>query len=336
MAHYELETVACPSCHSTKLATIISQAKELYNGMPDRFDVVKCELCEFVFTNPRPTPATMSYFYPQAAGYYRPAPARKLSHGFSQQILRVLLARDFGYTHLMPKGTAPRWLALGAGPMRYKILLQHTPRFVEGGRLLDIGCASGTYLTYMRDLGWKELYGVEMNAECVRNAREKHGLSNVIQGVIEDLPYADRFFDVVNLSMTLEHCYDPLMALRSVRRILKDSGQLILSVPDISGVEARLFKENFYGLQVPQHLNHFTPHTLKQFLIRAGFRPGEIVHHRFDRDLVASAGYRESPWAARFLSNPAIRKTLVKGTIETLGALGKTSRMSAFASPEPH
>jgi 2-polyprenyl-3-methyl-5-hydroxy-6-metoxy-1,4-benzoquinol methylase len=241
-----------------------------------------------------------------------------------------VLARRFGYElrQLSPLADFIPGLL-----WRNKLRLAHVPRFVSDGRLLDIGCAWGGYLWRMQELGW-EVYGIELNATAARYAREDLGLANVRSGSFADLDFPDGAFDVVHMSMVLEHLYDPAEALHRINKLLRSNGQFILSVPDISGFEARLFRDKCYTLQVPQHLSHFSPETVTRFLHQAGFAVEEILHQRARKDFLQSAEYLENKTLARVLKDSLVRGAVLGPLVGILAALGKTSRMSIFARKE--
>lgn len=329
---YQLESVSCGLCGSADNRVVLHQAKELYNGLDARFDVVECTDCGFVFTNPRPTAASIGCFYPDSARYYQPNKKRILAGtgfkpGWRGRIQKSLLSHYFGYE--LP--TLPRLCNVLAWPIRRsRLYASHLPRWKPEGRLLDVGCAWGGYLWRMQQLGW-EAYGVELNAQATSFARQELGLTHVSAGSIENLDYPDGFFDVVHLSMVLEHLHDPLVTLRKVQLLLKDTGQLILSVPDIDGTEARLFKDKAYTLQVPQHLSHFSPATIRTCLDSAGFDVERIVHQRTKSDFVKSAAYLDEGWRKRFLLCAPFRNLLLGPFVSLLAFLGCTSRMSVYA-----
>jgi len=133
------------------------------------------------------------------------------------------------------------------------------------------------------------------------------------------------------MNMVLEHMYYPMQIVQKVHNILKPNGQLIISVPDISGFESSFYKAYAYGLQVPEHLHHFSPKTVRLLLEENGFNVEKIVHQNFDRDLVASAGYMQNNRLSKILRNKIIRKTFVKFFVSLLAVMGKTSRMSIYA-----
>ncbi|MHB8708500.1 MAG: class I SAM-dependent methyltransferase [Desulfuromonadales bacterium] len=324
---YTMERVPCALCGSLRHEIYLRQAKELYNGLDAWFDVVRCRDCGHYFTNPRPTAETIACFYPDSARYYQPKSARAdADKAVGSRLQRSVLASSFGYPFSRLPKIIEFPLCRWAGRRH---LAAHVPRFVQGGRLLDIGCAWGGYLSRMRSLGW-DVCGVELNDTAAAYARESLGL-DVRTGTVERIDALEGTFDVVHMSMVLEHLYDPLGSLKSIGRILKGGGQLILSVPDLSGCEARFFGDKAYTLQVPQHLQHFTPTTITAFLEKTGFRVERIVHQRTKADIVKSAAYLERRWLNSLL-NSALFKGLVLSPLTTLLAwCGKSSRMSVYA-----
>lgn len=88
-----------------------------------------------------------------------------------------------------------------------------------GARVLDLGCGEGNLLKSLKDTKQVIGTGIEQNEEKVSLCIEK-GLS-VLQGDIngEVLDYADKAFDFVILSQTLQQVYQPDALLRSILRV---------------------------------------------------------------------------------------------------------------------
>jgi SAM-dependent methyltransferase len=127
------------------------------------------------------------------------------------------------------------------------------------GVLVDIGCGDGSFLVEARRKGWRVL-GTEINARIPAPGLE-------IWGSIDELvPKAP--FDCITLWHSLEHLRDPVGGLRQLRSLLKPEGTLILAVPNASGAQARLFGEHWLHLDVPRHLHHFSPESLRRTLER--------------------------------------------------------------------
>ena len=140
------------------------------------------------------------------------------------------------------------WLNVG-----YKIRRQRLDRFYNSwinrfykgaGALLDIGCGDGNFISYMEDLGWNA-FGVEVDKDVIKNVPEN--LKTRIELVNTSLDEADfgtESFDVVSLWNVFEHISDSDNLLDTVKRILKKNGLLVMQVPNIESLEARIFKKN--------------------------------------------------------------------------------------------
>lgn len=95
-------------------------------------------------------------------------------------------------------------------------------------RVLDAGCGTGRTMAELAMLG--TVSGVDPSSEAVRFCQAR-GLQDVHQAGLEDLPFADRVFDVVLACDVLEHVEDDLGALLELRRVTKQGGALVVTVP---------------------------------------------------------------------------------------------------------
>ncbi len=117
--------------------------------------------------------------------------------------------------------------------------------------LLEVGCGSGEWLTYMRRLGWR-VEGVEPDPKAAETARSQ-GL-NVRTGQLSDQRYPDEYADVICLVHVIEHLHEPLGTLRECRRVLKPNGRLVIATPNSASLGHRRFKSNWVSLDPPRHL----------------------------------------------------------------------------------
>ncbi len=90
-----------------------------------------------------------------------------------------------------------------------------------GSTVLDLGCGEGDLLVLLRDRKGVQGFGIELVESKVARCIAR-GLS-VIQGDmnLEVMDYADRSFDYVVLSRTLQQAYKPDDLIRSMLRIGK-------------------------------------------------------------------------------------------------------------------
>ena len=71
--------------------------------------------------------------------------------------------------------------------------------------VLEVGCNFGGQLLLLRKLGFKNLYGVEINPEIVELSRKRANFVNIIVGDVLNIPFKDASFDLVFTSGLLIH-----------------------------------------------------------------------------------------------------------------------------------
>jgi len=235
-----METVLCNSCNNAS-SDIIFEIPDLYlNRVNKLYTFVKCRNCGLIYQNPQPTQEEIQEAYPAAY-------------------------ETFNVGH-------PRsWLEMQAH--RYGIekrcnTVVYTKR--QGGKILDIGCSTGTFLDAMRTkFGW-EAYGVEVNEYAAEIARERFKLE-IFTGSLKRASYPSDYFDAITLWDVLEHVTDPSSTLSEVKRIMKPDGILILRVPNYDSWGARIFGQTWAGLDAPRHLYVFSRKNLITVLDKNGF-----------------------------------------------------------------
>jgi SAM-dependent methyltransferase len=148
----------------------------------------------------------------------------------------------------------------------------------SGRRLLDIGCGDGSFLLAAREVGW-DVMGTELNPGPARDI----GLD--VRESIDQLP-CSASFDCITMWHTLEHMLDILSMLLNIGRLLKPGGKLIVAVPDLGGLQARIFGPKWLHADVPRHLFHFDAKALLHCLGEAGFSVQRKWHQEFEYDLL--------------------------------------------------
>src|SRR5437868_5454693 len=108
-------------------------------------------------------------------------------------------------------------------------LITGTPKHV-----LEIGCASGQTLAYLKERGAELTVGVEYSPDVAERARNR-GVDHVIVGDVEtlDLNFEENTFDVILAGHVLEHLVDPWSVLRKLWKLLKPQGRLIGALPNV-------------------------------------------------------------------------------------------------------
>lgn len=129
------------------------------------------------------------------------------------------------------------------------------------GPILDVGCGDGTLIDALKAQG-REAIGLE------RESRRADVLDLDISEVEGD-------YAAVVFWHSLEHLYDPRAAIEHAHRVLEPGGVLVVVVPNITSLQARLFGDGWLALDLPRHLVHLSDRALVDGLGEAGF---EVEH----------------------------------------------------------
>ncbi|MCU0304894.1 MAG: class I SAM-dependent methyltransferase [Thermoanaerobaculales bacterium] len=140
------------------------------------------------------------------------------------------------------------------------------------GSVLDVGCATGTFLRRALARGWR-CTGVEI-ADYARQ-RVQGELGVPVVASLAELPDDERY-DLVTLHHVLEHIHDPLGFLRDEIRP-RVGGRLLVEVPNFASLGSRVHGPGWRDLRPDQHVVHYTPTTLARLVERAGFRVREVT-----------------------------------------------------------
>lgn len=150
-----------------------------------------------------------------------------------------------------------------------------SPRLPPPARLLDVGAGRGRFVAAARAAGY-EAEGIEPSTRGVAGAAA-NGIA-LRQESIEEASVAARSLDAVTLWHVLEHLDEPGRALERTARWLRPGGTLLVGVPNLASVQARVGGSRWYHLDVPRHRVHFTVAGLEALLRRSGFEIVSIHH----------------------------------------------------------
>ena len=139
-------------------------------------------------------------------------------------------------------------------------------RGAEAPRVLDFGCGYGGFLSMCSMYGF-EAWGVDRSAAKRDNATFARVFSE-----IEDIAGMAPFH-ALTLFEVLEHLDDPRGLMMRLRDLLAPGGVLVLETPDCSGVRGIETRYDYSKIHPLEHINGFTPKTLKRFAARLGFMP---------------------------------------------------------------
>jgi len=125
--------------------------------------------------------------------------------------------------------------------------------FPEEGRLLDVGCGTGS-LAHAMAARWpaRQVIGVDVAAPYVAFARSQHRLDNLTfeEADAGRLPYADASFAGATAQLVLNFVPDTAAALNEIKRVTRRGGRLVAAVWDFRGglVYQRIFWDTAAGI----------------------------------------------------------------------------------------
>jgi len=227
----------CPSCDQDDFSLFVESNGE---------KIVKCNYCELLFVNPRPT----------------------------ESAIKKLFVEDYIETEERVTEDFTNWRidSLKREADCIKLMLP------SGGNLLDLGTASGFFLGLFADTsGWK-VEGVEPSRYAAKAASEKYNV-NVYAGFLGDQNLPSQSFDIVtSLDAFCFHPH-PNKDIQEIKRILKEDGLFALEIPGLSFRLLKnkgLFSRLIYGvparLNAGVHLIYYNRKTLGEMLERHGFQ----------------------------------------------------------------
>ncbi|MCI0504638.1 MAG: class I SAM-dependent methyltransferase, partial [Gammaproteobacteria bacterium] len=261
----KLEQKECPlGCNDGD--EFVLTGHDMLHNLPGEFNVVRCRTCGLMRTNPRPSKDSIGYYYPSNYGPYIGSKVQKDLTNCKKGIGGAIKS----IAGLFMDSRATRIPNL------------------KRGRMLEIGCASGSFLHKMAKDGWI-VEGIEFSTEAAKSARTLG--YNVYAGPLETAPEPEEKFDLVVGWMVLEHLHDPIECLNRLHCWSNPDAWLVLSVPNAAAIEFCLFRNKWYGLHLPNHLYHFTPHTIEKALAATGWRLEKIYHQRVLTNIVVGLGY---------------------------------------------
>ncbi len=252
----------CPICNSSELTNYMICKDHMLTK--ESFNITKCINCSFLFTNPRPKENHIYKYYKSDKYISHTNNSNNLTNTIYKLVRKITLSQ--------------------------KVRLLNS--ISSDKSLLDFGCGTGEFLNACKNNGWK-VNGLEPDDQAREMAT---GLvkSKIIKN-IQELKSIDKI-SLITLWHTLEHIPGLNYTLEELKSKLLKKGKFIIAVPNYKSYDAQLYKNNWAAYDVPRHLYHFSPDTMKLLLKYHGLKVLKIVPMKFDAYYVSllSEKYKNS------------------------------------------
>lgn len=239
----------CPVCNSETLQNSFS-CKD-FTTSQETFHIQNCTTCSFVLTNPRPVDQDLGKYY-ESNDY--------ISHTNSQKGI-------FNRVYQIVRNYAIR--------KKFQLVNQLN----SNGLILDYGCGTGEFLGYVQQQG-RLVLGIEPSNPARQQAIQNHQLK--VLSIEEFFQVSEHSASVISLWHVLEHVPNLRETLKKFHEILQENGHLLIAVPNCSSLDAQIYGNLWAGYDVPRHLWHFTPKTMKQLVESEGFNLLKVKGMPFD------------------------------------------------------
>ena len=239
----------CPICEGKQSQAVL--ICEDYTVSHEKFTIVACSSCGFQFTNPRPKESEIAKYY-ESDDYVSHSNSKK---GVINSIYQFI--RQFS--------------------IKKKVKMINT--LSKKGNLLDIGSGTGEFLNAAKENGWI-VRGIEPNEMAKEQSIGNFQLNIGSQEDLSTLAAAS--FDIITMWHVLEHVHHLNDRVGELHRLLSQSGKVIIAVPNYTSADAHHYGKNWAAYDVPRHLYHFSPNSIKQLFIKHNFTFVKSYPMKFD------------------------------------------------------
>ena len=241
-----------------------------FHGRPEQYTLVRCPACSLVWLSNPPEPSEMHLHYTAAYD--------KLISAAGQNSPRAWGFRKAGSGAIQAvRGASRPWMQLG--------VLFGIPGGANLGICMALRCPLKPPERLKSGAGHRCLWAISWKP-----------------------PFRPESFDVITCFDVLEHLYEPRRVMARVGEWLKPGGIFDVLVPNVDSAEARVFGSYWHGLELPRHLFHYSPASLKFLAESAGLRevsletrrnPAVGTSLRYVGMIFLAVGIRRTPVAYR-------------------------------------
>ena len=235
------QELACVACGSSDVSHEFEK-----NG----FGYGTCRSCGTLFQTPRPSMEAFSKFY-------------------RDSVSNVFWAEQF-----FPAVAEARRERI-LGPRAKSLVKTCLNLGIDVQTLVDVGAGHGILLEEWKKVKHEtELIAVEPSASMANECRKKG--FRVIEDVVENVTEVSGLADLVACFEVLEHVFDPLSFVNSLKRLGKPGGHVFISTLCVDGFDIQTLWDKSNSVFPPHHLNFISVEGFRRLFARAGMEVTSI------------------------------------------------------------
>ncbi len=219
--------------------------------LPTEYNIVSCKHCGFIFND-----IAYSEVYEKYYSHYRG------NTNFS-------IPSDFKYSIDKDKRENRH--------LKTASFIESVASLDKQSNILDVGCSYGATLIALKDKGYVNLIGLDLDRDSI-SYLHKSGITGMVGSIFsEDLIEFNGKFDLIILGHILEHLHEPRRAIDSIKKWLKPNGKIMIECPDLYQYPRTSPFPGFFAEY--EHINHFSIISLMNLMIDfnlVAYRAGTI------------------------------------------------------------
>ena len=290
---------SCPACGQKNIVSIFSA--EDYTVSHKRFDICECKNCTLRFTQNVPAADEIAPYY-QSENY--------ISHSDTNKGLINTLYHKVRSRTLVQK----------------RKMIQKLTGKSTGG-ILDVGGGTGAFLNTMRQAGWQTT-GLEPDETARKKALELYSLNLESSEKLFSLPLQS--FDAITMWHVIEHVHKLHAYIKKLKELLKPDGKLFIAVPNYTCYDEKTYGEFWAAYDVPRHLYHFSPASMKTLLSSHAIEVNNIKPMWYDSFYVSMLSEKYKTGESNFL------KAFIVGCISNFKAMFNKEKCSSVIYVATH
>ncbi len=262
--HHSVHHKICPACKASALTEVFTV--EDYAVSHERFPIIECNECGLRFTDLVPCETVIGRYY-QSTDYVSHSDTKK---GIINRLYHI--ARSF--------------------TLQQKLNLVRKVTGKSVGMHLDVGSGIGAFVHKMERGGWSTI-GVEPDEKARTIAAKKYNADVFPAEHFFTLPAGT--YDAITMWHVLEHVHQLDKYILQAKSLLSKGGKLIFAVPNYTSKDAGVYKTEWAAYDVPRHLYHFSPESMRRLMKRHGLHVKQTYNMWLDSFYVSmlSEKYRK-------------------------------------------
>ena len=150
-------------------------------------------------------------------------------------------------------------------------------KLCKSGKVLDFGAGAGNLSQYLKAKGY-DVDSFEVDEQSKQWLANKRHL-NVVER------FEKEHYDVIIMEQVLEHLPNPMETMGQLKAALKSDGVFLISIPNINSFQARVFREKWFHLDAPRHVNHFHGKSFFRLMEKLDLKVAKSYGFNFHMDL---------------------------------------------------